>query len=82
MHRVIISGIGTEIPQATISNDELVESFNMWVEWENIARRANGKVLLEPSDAEFVVYASGVKARPLPNTIVTKPVPWPVAVIA
>lgn len=63
MNRVIISGIGTEIPQATISNDELVESFNMWVEWENIARRANGKVLLEPSDAEFVVYASGVKAR-------------------
>ena len=32
MHRVIISGIGVEIPPASIGNDELVASFNAFVE--------------------------------------------------
>ena len=38
MHRVIISGIGIEIPEATITNDELVSSFNAWVDRENARR--------------------------------------------
>lgn len=63
MNRVFISGIGVEIPPAAISNEELVESFNLWVDEENVRRRADGKALLERSDNDFIVYASGVKNR-------------------
>ena len=40
MHRVIISGIGVEIPEAKITNEELVASFNAWVDTENARREA------------------------------------------
>lgn len=63
MNRVFISGIGAEIPPDSISNAELVESFNIWVDEENRRRRGLGQALLEPSDSEFIVYASGVKNR-------------------
>jgi beta-ketodecanoyl-[acyl-carrier-protein] synthase len=63
MNRVFISGIGVEIPPASISNEELVESFNIWVDEENLQRRAHSQPLLERSDNEFIVYASGVKNR-------------------
>ena len=63
MHRVIISGIGVEIPEASIGNDELVESFNAWVDSENPKRQARGEEPLQKSDSEFIVYASGVKRR-------------------
>ena len=63
MHRVIISGIGVEIPEASISNDELVASFNSWVDQENVGRQAAGLELLQKSDSDFIVYASGVKQR-------------------
>ncbi len=63
MNRVFISGIGVEIPPASISNEELVESFNIWVDDENRERRAHGQPLLEHSNDEFIVYASGVKNR-------------------
>jgi beta-ketodecanoyl-[acyl-carrier-protein] synthase len=43
MNRVIISGIGVEIPEATITNDELVASFNEWVDRENLGRAARGE---------------------------------------
>jgi beta-ketodecanoyl-[acyl-carrier-protein] synthase len=63
MNRVVISGIGTEIPEASISNEELVESFNTWVDRENARRSTEGGELLQKSDSEFIVYASGVKNR-------------------
>jgi len=63
MHRVIISGIGVEIPEASISNEELVESFNAWVELENERRLASGQELLQKSDSAFIVHASGIRRR-------------------
>jgi beta-ketodecanoyl-[acyl-carrier-protein] synthase len=63
MHRVTISGIGVEIPDAIITNEELVESFNAWVERENICRLATGREPLQKSSADFILYASGVKTR-------------------
>ncbi|TGV30302.1 beta-ketoacyl-ACP synthase III, partial [bacterium M00.F.Ca.ET.168.01.1.1] len=46
-----------------ITNEELVASFNNWVDTEN-ARRANtGEPLLQKSDSDFIVHASGVKSR-------------------
>jgi beta-ketodecanoyl-[acyl-carrier-protein] synthase len=63
MHRVTISGIGVEIPEASITNEELVASFNSWVDAENPCRAAQGLEPLQKSDADFIVYASGVKKR-------------------
>jgi beta-ketodecanoyl-[acyl-carrier-protein] synthase len=63
MKRVIISGIGVEIPQASISNEDLVESFNGWVEEENVRRAAAGQEPLQKSSAEFVAHASGILNR-------------------
>jgi beta-ketodecanoyl-[acyl-carrier-protein] synthase len=63
MHRVIISGIGVEIPEAVITNDELVASFNAWVDAENPRREARGEPPLQKSDADFIVHASGVRQR-------------------
>ncbi len=63
MNRVIISGMGVEIPQPVITNEELVDSFNSWVDAENPQRRAAGLPPLEHSSSDFIVYASGVKRR-------------------
>ncbi len=63
MKRVAISGIGIEIPPAVISNEDLVASFNQWVDRENAARTQRGEEPLEKSDSEFIVYASGVRQR-------------------
>ena len=63
MYRAAISGIGIEIPEASITNDELVASFNCWVDTENAVREASGAPLLHKSNTEFILYASGVKER-------------------
>jgi len=63
MQRVIISGIGVEIPRSKITNEELVESFNAWIDLENPLRAARGEPPLAKSDSDFIVYASGVKTR-------------------
>jgi len=63
MKRVVISGIGIEIPENVISNDELVASFNAWIDQQNAARAAAGQEPLPKSDSDFIVYASGVKSR-------------------
>ena len=63
MNRVIVSGIGIEIPEASISNEELVESFNRWVDAENTRRETAGEELLARSDSDFIVAASGVRSR-------------------
>ncbi len=63
MYRAAISGIGVEIPEASITNEELVASFNAWVDKENPLRQAAGQPLLQKSDTEFILYASGVRER-------------------
>lgn len=63
MQRVIISGIGVEIPEASITNEELVESFNAWVDAENARRKTSGGELLQKSDSAFIVHASGIRTR-------------------
>ncbi len=63
MNRVILSGIGTEIPPEQISNEELVDSFNRHVDAENLRRAEAGEPLLEHSNTDFIVTASGVRNR-------------------
>jgi beta-ketodecanoyl-[acyl-carrier-protein] synthase len=62
-NRVRLGGIGVEIPAASISNEELVETFNRWVATENVARSARGEEPLAGSDADFIVQASGIRRR-------------------
>jgi beta-ketodecanoyl-[acyl-carrier-protein] synthase len=63
MKRVAITGIGAEIPTASISNDDLVATFNAWVENENIVRSQSGLEPLPGSTSAFIEHASGIKAR-------------------
>ncbi|MES2821234.1 MAG: beta-ketoacyl-ACP synthase III [Pseudomonadota bacterium] len=67
MHNVVISGTGLYTPANSISNDELVESFNAYVRQFN-AEHANaieqGQVQgLTESNAAFIEKASGIKSR-------------------
>ena len=63
----VIAATGLYAPPATVSNEELVASFNAYVERfnaENADAIASGETLaLQPSSAEFIVKASGVKSR-------------------
>ena len=63
----VISATGLYTPPETISNDELVASFNAYVELHNsrnAAAIAAGEVEeLQPSSAEFIEKASGIKSR-------------------
>ena len=67
MSEVVISGTGLFTPTQSISNAELVESFNTWVaqfNTENAAAIAAGEIApMQPSSAEFVEKASGIKSR-------------------
>jgi len=67
MHRAAISGTGIHVPRHTISNEELVASFNAYVgNWnaDNAARIAAGEVAaLQESSVEFIEKASGIKRR-------------------
>lgn len=64
---VVISGTGLWTPELSISNEELVASFNRYVELYNsrnaAAIEAGELVALQPSSAEFIEKASGIKAR-------------------
>lgn len=62
-NRVCLSGIGVEIPEASISNEELVESYNIWAERENARRAATGEAPVPKSDVDFIVHASGIRRR-------------------
>ncbi len=63
----VISATGLYTPPESISNEELVASFNSYVERFNADHAADidaGKVeALQPSSAEFIEKASGIKAR-------------------
>ena len=67
MHNVVISGTGLYTPAQSISNEELVESFNTWVtqyNQDNAAAIARGEVqALAESNAAFIEKASGIKSR-------------------
>ncbi|MBK6737629.1 MAG: beta-ketoacyl-ACP synthase III [Haliea sp.] len=71
MPDIPISGTGLYTPPESISNQELVDSFNTYVERYNIehAREiAAGELAsLQPSSAEFVEKASGIKSRYVMN---------------
>jgi len=63
----VLSGTGVFIPEQSISNDELVASFNEYVRRHNTAHaeaiaRGEMKALLE-SSPEFIVKASGIRKR-------------------
>jgi beta-ketodecanoyl-[acyl-carrier-protein] synthase len=65
--RPVISATGLFTPPESITNEELVASFNAYVERHNAAHEAEiaaGEVAaLEPSSVEFIEKASGIKAR-------------------
>jgi beta-ketodecanoyl-[acyl-carrier-protein] synthase len=71
MSDIVISGTGLYTPSESISNDELVESFNAYVELHNTQHAdeiAAGEIApLQPSSAEFVEKASGIKSRYVMN---------------
>lgn len=67
MKRVAITGTGLFTPAESVSNDELVACFNLYVERYNAehapAIAAGTKAALAPSSSEFIVKASGIKSR-------------------
>jgi beta-ketodecanoyl-[acyl-carrier-protein] synthase len=67
MKPVCISGSGLFTPAESVSNAELVAAFNRYVELYNAEHRAEieagGVPALAPSSDEFIVKASGIKAR-------------------
>lgn len=71
MTDIVISGTGLYTPSESISNEELVASFNAYVEIYNSEHAeaiAAGEIpALQPSSAEFVEKASGIKSRYVMN---------------
>ncbi|MGI4817508.1 MAG: beta-ketoacyl-ACP synthase III [Janthinobacterium lividum] len=67
MHKAVIAATGLYTPEQSISNDELVEAYNAWVDQWNAANAAAieaGEV--EPkshSSSAFIEKASGIKSR-------------------
>lgn len=66
-HEPVISATGLFTPEDSITNEELVESFNAFVDQHNAANAdaiAAGDVAeLQHSSVEFIEKASGIKAR-------------------
>lgn len=67
MNEVVISGVGLWKPDHSISNEELVESYNAWAaayNEENKAEIESGSLAEKPfSSAGFIEKASGIKSR-------------------
>jgi len=67
VHKAVIAATGLFTPEQSISNAELVEAFNSFVERHNAANAdaiaAGDVVALAPSSPEFIEKASGIKAR-------------------
>ncbi len=66
MHNVVISGTGLFTPAQSISNEELVASFNAWSQQfnqDNAAAIERGEVEAAPvSDAAFIEKARASRA--------------------
>jgi beta-ketodecanoyl-[acyl-carrier-protein] synthase len=58
-----ILGTGVFMPTETISNGELSDSFNSYVASENTLRQMQGETVLERSNADFILEASGIQTR-------------------
>lgn len=71
LHKAVIVATGLFTPPFSVSNTELVEAFNTYVERFNAANAeaiAAGEVVaLAPSSPEFIEKASGIKARYVMN---------------
>ena len=71
MPDIVISGTGLYTPEESISNRELVDSFNAYVDIynrEHAAQIEAGEIAaLQPSSAEFVEKASGIQSRYVMN---------------
>ena len=67
MEEIHIAGTGIWYPEDSITNDEIVSSFNFYVDYFNQTNKediSTGKVSpLEYSSSEFIVKASGIKTR-------------------
>jgi len=67
MNSVVISATGLFTPSDSISNQELVDSFNQYVENYNQTNKdaieAGDKLALAPSSVAFIEKASGIKSR-------------------
>ena len=67
MHNVVISGTGLYTPPYSISNEELVASFNEYVTRHNARHavdiEAGRREALAESSAPFIEKASGIKSR-------------------
>ncbi len=67
MTAMALSGTGLFTPTASISNDELVVAFNEYVRRHNLAHaeaiKSGAMEPLSPSSTDFIVKASGIKAR-------------------
>ncbi|GAB2794260.1 beta-ketoacyl-ACP synthase III [Halomonas shantousis] len=67
MTHAVITGTGLYTPEHAISNDELVASFNTWVDRENTRHareiEAGEREPLQYSSTEFIVKASGIESR-------------------
>ncbi len=67
MSDIVISGSGLYIPPYTVTNDELVDAYNAYVNQfnaENAAAIEAGEISALPlSSSEFIEKASGIKAR-------------------
>jgi len=67
MSSIVISGTGLFTPEETISNAELVESFNAYVQTFNVEHtkeiEAGTLTPLQESSCEFIEKASGIKSR-------------------
>ncbi len=71
MTDIVISGTGLYTPAESISNEELVESFNAYVDTynaDNADAIGSGEIqALQHSSVEFIEKASGIKARYVMN---------------
>ena len=67
MQQVVLSGSGLWTPKHSISNEELIDSYNAYADHYNQLNKASieaGELLAKPySSAEFVYKASGIKSR-------------------
>jgi beta-ketodecanoyl-[acyl-carrier-protein] synthase len=71
LHHAVIAATGLYVPPFSVSNAELVDTFNAYVERFNArnadAIAAGDIVALLPSSVEFIEKASGIKSRHVMN---------------
>jgi beta-ketodecanoyl-[acyl-carrier-protein] synthase len=66
LHPVVITATGLFTPPNAVTNAELVEALNLFTAKADSTRPA-GEEPLQPSSEEFIVKASGIRARYVMN---------------